>query len=339
MKNYNNSGDQSMFCIKKTALAVLALGSSAAFAGTMGPACTPGNVTVPCTTTGWDVGIYALYLEPSYNGHPRFFNYVGSDFIGAQRVHTKLNTDFDWGFKLEASYHFSTGNDINVNWYHWDTTTSQNLHYFGEISGAEVFFTPFQIDHKWDAVNFEFGQHVDFGEFKNIRFHGGAQYARLQHKIYSPYTINIPSAGFVVDPDTGNIVLSPAETETGANRIDLTFRGVGPRVGADMSYDWPNGFAIYANGAAALLIGDNKVNDTSDIEPNRATHTSIVPELEAKLGLTYTYAMAQGNLTLDGGYMVANYWNAFHVVQAGQDGSTDFGVHGPYLGLKYVGAL
>lgn len=328
-----------MFSLKKTAIAVLALGSSAAFAGTMGPVCTPGNVTVPCATTGWDVGVYALYLEPSYSGTPRIFNYLGSSFVGDQRVHTKLNTDFDWGFKLEGSYHFSTGNDINVNWYHWDDTTSQNAHYFSETSGAEVTFTPYQIEHKWDAVNFEFGQHVDFGEFKNIRFHGGAQYARLEHREYAAYAINVPSAGFVVDPDTGAIVLDPGSSEVGVNRVDLTFRGVGPRVGADMSYDWINGFAIYANGAAALLVGDKKVNDTSNVEPNRASRTSIVPELEAKLGLKYTYAMAQGNLTLDGGYMVANYWDAFEFVQAGFAGSTNFGVHGPFIGLKYVGAM
>lgn len=324
-----------MINFKKTTIAAFIMASGSVFAGTMGPVCVPGSVTVPCEVSGWDLGVYALYLEPSYSGHPTSFNYAGNSIVNSQRVHTELRTDFDWGFKLEGSYHFSTGNDVNVNWYHWKDTTSQNFHYFGETNGDEVFFNNLQIEHKWDAVNLEFGQHVDFGEFKNIRFHGGAQFARIENNLNRPYVINFAQS-YAIDQATGLIALTPAGTEVGTDRNIFTFKGVGPRVGTDMSYDWINGFAIYANGAAALLIGDTEINDTSDVEPNRASHTAIVPELEAKLGLKYTYAMEQGNLTLDGGYMVVNYWDAFHVVQSGLAGSSNFGVHGPFLGLKYL---
>ena len=175
---------------------------------------------------------------------------------------------------------------------------------------------------EWDAVNFEFGQHVDFGDRKKIRFHGGLQYARIKQ-----------------DVDRSNFF------SIGTSDNDLKYTGIGPRTGLDMSYDVGNGFAIYANGAAAVLVGKSKFNDSFTLASTGGTFitsgskTAIVPELEAKLGLKYFYPMAQGDLTLDAGWMWVNYFDVHHTAPlfVSNFSETDVGLQGPYVGLKWVG--
>lgn len=329
-----------MLNLKKAAVAVLALSSSAVFAGTMGPVCTPGNVTVPCERTAWDFGVQALYLQPSL-GAGNGYNFYTTDVNGVRRYHD-FDPDWGWGFKLEGSYHFHTGNDLTVSWYHMNKSTDGRVSFDVPSTNGRTFGTlRTSFEPKWDAVNVELGQHVDFSEWKVIRFHGGVQYARIEHDFDANLATatSIPRLGIVAGVP---FRLASAETK---------FNGFGPRVGADMSYNLGNGFAVYANGATALLIGEGKFRTSLGLLQNlplfvgtagHGSKTTMVPEMEAKLGAKYTYAMAQGDITLDAGYMWVNYWNANHILVGHSDGTftaheSNFALSGPYVGLKWVG--
>lgn len=316
-----------MLNLKKTAVAVLALGSSTVFAGTMGPVCTPGSVTVPCERTAWDFGVQALYLQTvsdRYAGYARVpdVNFASNNEALFIDRYNEIEPDWGWGFKVEASYHFNTGNDINFNWYHYEKESRENhLIYSPFVTTADFTADPnvlhtFRVEPRWDAANAEFGQHVDFGEQKNIRFHGGVQYARIRHD----YHAFIPSTGIGHSGRT-------------------TYNGFGPRIGADMSYDFLNGVSIYGKSATAILIGDSRFADNTGVLgvvptcSSRGSKTAMVPEVEAKLGATYTFSMAQGDISVDAGYMWVHYFDAQHVGYM----NSNFSVHGPFAGVKWVG--
>jgi len=323
-----------MLNLKKTAVAVLAFGSSAVFAGSMGPVCSAVNVTVPCEATAWSFGAKALYMKPSVNTD---FGFDPASLVvdGASSGDIQRAPNYNWGFQIEGSYHFNTGNDLNINWYHISKSASRSfgsqpvVAFNSPISGSvssHVAGGNVATDPKWDAVNFEFGQHVDFGDNKAIRFHGGAQYARLANHTTS---------------SAGALITTPLVTESYdfATTYNPTYNGFGPRVGMDMSYDWGNGLGIYANGATAILAGTRSFNSTyTDSRGNSlgfsGTRTTVVPAVDAKLGATYTYAMAQGDLTLDAGWMWVNYFNVHRNI-AGVD--SDMSLQGPFVGLKWLG--
>ncbi len=291
---------------KKTAIAALVLGfsgaaSAAMYAPAAAPACSAGNVTVPCEGNAWDLGIDLLYLRNQEN-------------ILSGEQHQTTNEGFQadrgYGFRLEGSYHFGTGNDVNINWSHYSKTTSQD-NFFVDNSTDE-------LKSKMDVVNFELGQHIDVGEMWNLRVHGGLQYAKLHNQVR--FDVNEGVANFEGD-------------------VTAKVRGFGPRVGMDSSYDFGNGFALFANGAVSILNakysehvdlaivqdGHHGINFTDGMTRHMTTTAT-----DARIGAMYTHAMAQGDLTIRGGYQVNNFINA-------NNGVSDLSWDGWFIGLKWVG--
>lgn len=324
-----------MFALKKIILIALAFSSEVLFAGTMGPVCSPGTMTVPCSQTAWSVEAKALYLQTNFN---QTFSYYPR---GDNGIYNGLGGQWGWGFQLEASYLFNTGNDVTLNWYHLDGANG-NLKFnpFGEFDPLNVRLA---LKTQWDAVNGELGQFTTLTRDVNYRFHGGFQFARLKNTMDAQLAFILP-ADFLglVDADS-------MPTPKNLNYL-TSFNGFGPRTGINMDYILGNGFSMYAKAATALLVGSIKSQVRGLAEPLTSVHSSysaIVPELEGGVGLNYSYSTKRGDFLFDLGYLWVNYFNplrnqniieniANNQTVTSENRSTDLSISGLYFGLKYV---
>lgn len=320
--------------LKKTTLAILGLATSGfASAGMYAPApaptCTPADVTVPCEAKMWDVGVQALYLTSTVSSG-RGYEY---DLNGQYR---RADEKWDWGYRLEGSYHFNTGNDVTMTWVHFGDDT-RRFGYTG-YTPYSALSVPFGIytESKFNQVNLVLGQHTDMGAVKNARFYGGLQFAKFNMDVVNTYT-TVPAA------------LVPAGVVGLGYFRNAMFNGVGPTIGVDYSYDLPQGFSLTANSAATILSGYSRYNQgyvlhtaTADGVTNNIayTHRMLVPSMEAKLGVNYGCDLAQGMLNIEAGYWAINYFN---VIQTGDVTASNgirepsnYGLYGPYLGLKWI---
>lgn len=316
--------------LKKTTLAVMGLlVSSYATAGMYSqppaPTCVPGDVTVPCAAKQWDLGIQALYLRTVLDADKgyRFSS------ITTQENFTQIDNPWDWGFRLEGSYHFGTGSDITVNWTHYKSSGSQ-----GDLIDAPVVFAPLtspyslDISNRFDQINAVLGQMTNAGMRDSMRFYGGLQYADIRYNLssYFPAYFILPSSA--------------------TQYVNTDFIGFGPVTGIDYAYDVMSGLSLTANAAASILYGTSRYNTGLIIPPgliangNFGTKKAMVPGLEGKLGLNYSYMMSGGVLNIAGGYQVTNYFNALQsrgVSNLGAFDDSDYTLYGPYFGIKWVG--
>ncbi|CAM2738754.1 Lpg1974 family pore-forming outer membrane protein [Legionella worsleiensis] len=322
--------------LKKTTLAVFVLAlSGVAGAGTMGPTCAPGHVTVPCEAKLWDVGVQALYLRQIHDADKAYQHDV-LPFNG----YREATNEWDWGYRLAGSYHFNTGNDVTMTWIHY--TNNSNPDGFVGLIPFSPLLPPLSSSYSlqnttyFNQVNLVVGEHTDFGLVKHIRFYGGLQYASVDSQAIASYSqspVQLVSSGV-----------------TAIYQYDKSdFNGVGPVAGIDYSYDLTSSFSLTANAAGSILYGTTRLDNEFTGKPvgivladRYGSKKAIVPSMEVKLGVNYVHALAQGQLNLEGGYQLVNYFNALQSL--GIDGyttnrivSSDYALSGPYFGVKYLG--
>lgn len=323
--------------LQRLALCFFYLVSTAVTAGGMGPACDGGSLTVPCKNQGFGFGAQALYLTANLPN----LAYYGSSSDGTARMRheyfLKKGFSYGFGFEVEGFYHFGRGKDLNLNWYHYNHNSQQTIPDTNDtISVYDTLFTgtvTTQLKPKWDAVNLEFGQRIDIQTWGNVRFHGGLQYANL--------TMHNITTG------TG-VFLNYGQSRTNYS----SYEGIGPRAGADLSFDLRRDITLYLNGAAAILSGQNSFereaitylapgsDNYHDI--NSGSANEIGTEVEYKLGASYTHPLAKGSLQLNAGWMLVNYYSVIIIADSFHNGRTkesNFAVQGAFAGLKWTGEL
>lgn len=309
-----------MLNLKKTAVAVLALSSSAAFAGTMGPVCSAVPVTMPCESSGWEVGARALWWNiGSGNGTHSLTSSSGGT------LSTDVGPGFGWGFQINGAMTYGTGKDVALNWYHIKNTRDKT---FGAetltgnaalVVGGSQFLTTNTVTNvtntagsassspKLDDVNMIFGQHVDFSDTTSAHLGWGWKWARVG-------STNAVAAN-------GTVTTTAVTTATAYNftaNNSHTFNGFGPNVNLLAQYELFDHLNIYGQGDFAALAGFSKSSMTYGAVASGTSVTSststvaITPVVAGKLGLNYDWDMTGfGVVGLDVNYDFRQYINAF----------------------------
>lgn len=261
----------------------------------------------------WDFGIQALYLKPSFTSG---FAYLEDTRVAPNTDRRNpLKQNWGWGFKVEGSYHFCPDSDVDLNWYHYKNSSGGTFVYQTNPTADHYTFTP-----EWNAVNLEFGQAIHFNQIKNLRLHGGLQYAQLKTTYHAEGT----------DPIKGH----------GTKLETMQYNGVGPRIGMDLSVGLIKNvdLSAYFGGDIAILVGHSNFHFNETFFPyttSGSRPTVVVPEMGLKIGAKYDYAMCGGHLLFDVGYLLVNYFNALDLRSDFVASESNFALNGLYAGIKW----
>lgn len=354
--------------MKRLSIALAAIGLSAsvgAFAAL--PAATdPTVVNVPQYPGGFFIGVTGYYLQASdTNGDLDYaaINTGTSPSFGSELKN--IDPGYDWGWGANIGYIFpNTGNDVNLSYFHLDTddsssVTGTNLDIINPFTTAPSTFGSDWVSAKAKAeydinqADLTAGQFINVGCRLILHPFTGLRWTSLDREITGTFVGNTGTT-----PSTANEIIRTKE--------ESDYWGIGPIFGADASYYIAYGFGAVGHFDTAVLFGnidDVKTNFTYQTNPKSATTglffgnktdetTRVVPVVDAKLGLDYTYLFynnANSDLTLEVGWQFTNYFNAVDrvlVTVAGSSDSTttatiaerktsDVSLSGPYVSLVF----
>ena len=261
---------------------------------------------------------YAVYTTPLPLPAPNWY---------AQIVKPSYRASFD----LELDYHFANGTDqIALDWLDFRSNSNAQFaatepntsvgptYYFGP---AEQFLlnTSASSSVKFivDDVNLVAKHLVTISQPIQIEPFLGVDAAYLKENTTNNYAGSDPVYG----------------PYTHSTYIKSKFTGFGPRIGLDARYFASSNYGLNASMASSILVGSLATstdfnswtgftggpvqfnNTPVNTTLSKQSQTSIVPKVDAKIGLFYTKPLHSGtSITAQAGYMFTAYINAINQV-------------------------
>jgi hypothetical protein len=264
-------------------------------------------VTVPIqSNSGWHVGAEALYLKTSNSDLDYASVQTGGSAIPNGPA-AKVDPGYRWGFGVDVGFHFAgTGNDLLAHYERLRSSGSDSIfdqndiltrfihpYYAGIYSEAHA-----KVKYSYDAADILLDQAVNIGYRLHTHLAAGVRCADLDSNMDARY-------------------YNPVEPSTDEAILKSSFKGIGPRFALNETYDLCKGLGIDAGIGTSLLIGSMKASNHQSISVSsvsvlltRGAVRHIVPELDAKGGLSYSLMLGTGKLTIITGWKVINYFNA-----------------------------
>lgn len=309
------------------------------------------NLVAPDSEGVWSVGLEALYMQPTNAD----FQYAQTTQVAVGPApqnnidykNKSVSSDFNWGGTIDIAYLFpGNSRDIKIayTYLHMDNNKGHDS-VIGDQNG--VIINPFGItfpndtntitakgrsDYDYDSADLLFGQWFRIGSVVDIHPFAGLRWAEIDLDDKGTYFTNI----------TGRYSVG---------KIKSDFQGIGPRFGTDAVLHVGSSVSFVGQVGASLVIGDidGKITDQifeSDTLDGTEVfkyedHMHVIPELDARLGINYTYNFNPGAaLGLELGYQVVNYFDVAYkdnvdaITPNTINHSEDFGYHGPYLRMQ-----
>lgn len=286
-------------------------------------------VTIPNRNPGFEFNVSALYLQPIASN---FGWSVTTTVLPIPSPNWRVNViepDFGAGFNIGARYFLlNPGTDVQLNWSHLNTNdadevsvdpSSQWVSPFsqtgtpptqtGQITGISLLKVGnVRLKFNYDSVHLDMGKYINLGSNLQTRLFTGLNALFLKEEINSTFhgLPNLPIFNF---------------------NNTSKYNGIGPRLGLNNTYDIYHSIHLVGQLAGSVLYGkmqpaQYKFTGTSielilaGINVNHEGLANpevnqLVPALDAKLGLSYSYLIKQTSvLTLEIGYMGAVYFDA-----------------------------